>query len=93
MTMTQAEIKNRVIARDSEDGEFRAQLLTDPREAVHQLTGMMMPDSLKVQVHEESATSFHLMLPPGSRLTEAELAQVFAGGGWACYCGSNHPSF
>ena len=32
-----------------------------------------------MQVHEESATSFHLVLPPDSQLSEEEMAQVFGG--------------
>ena len=81
MTMTQTEMQDRIIAKAGEDGEFRAQLLADPRATIHGLTGAALPDDIDVQVHEESATSFHLVLPPDSRLTEAEMAQVF-GGDW-----------
>ena len=80
--MTQSEMQNRVIARASEDNEFRARLVADPRTTIHELTGTPIPDAFTVEVHEESATSFHLVLPPDSRLTEEEMSQVFAGD-WA----------
>ena len=82
MTMTQAEMQERIIVKASEDGEFRAKLVADPRATIHELTGATLPDEIDVQVHEESATSFHLVLPPDSMLTEEEMEQVFAGD-WA----------
>ena len=80
MTMTQEEIQNTVIAKAVEDGEFRAQLIADPRAAIQELTGAALPDEMVVQVHEESAASFHLVLPPDGQLTEDEMARVFAAG-------------
>ena len=79
MTMTQAEMQDRIIAKASEDGEFHTRLMADPREAIRELTGTPLPDEVTIEVHEESAASFHLVLPPDGRLTEAEMSQVFAG--------------
>ncbi len=79
MTMTQAEMQDRIVAKAGEDGEFRARLLADPKGAIGDLTGAALPEAFTVQVHEESSTSFHLVLPPDSRLTEEEMSQVFAG--------------
>ncbi len=79
MTMTQAEIQDKIIEMAGTDGEFRARLMSDPRSTIGELTGSTLPDGFDVQVHEESATSFHLVLPPDSRLTEQEMDQVFAG--------------
>ena len=94
MVMTQEEVKELLIAMASEDGEFRARLVADPKAAVEQLNGRSLPDAFKVQVHHQSATTFHLVLPPDSRLTEEELALVFGGIDWACpnTCGhAYHP--
>ena len=84
MTMTQAEMQERIIAKAGEDGEFRARLVADPKAAIQELTGAPIPDAFTVQVHQESATSFHLVLPPDSQLSEEEMAQVF-GGEWNSY--------
>ena len=81
MTMTQAEMQERSIARAGEDSDFRLRLVADPRAANEELTGTLIPDAFTVQAHEESATSFHLA-PPSNRLTEGELGTVF-GGDWA----------
>ena len=83
MTMTHEEMQDKIIAKASEDGEFRARLLADPKGAIGELAGAPIPDALNVQVHEESATLFHLVLPPDSRLSEEEMGLVFAGiGSW-----------
>ncbi len=79
MTMTQAEIQDMIILKAGEDGEFRARLLADPKGAIQKVIGTPIPDALDVRVHEESGTSFHLVLPPDSHLSEEEMAQVFGG--------------
>ena len=81
MTMTQAELQDRIIAKAGADEEFRARLVADPKGAIQEVTGMPIPDAVTVQVHEESATSFHLVLPPDSQLSEADMAQVLGGTG------------
>ena len=63
MTMTQAEIRDIVIAKAGEDDEFRARLVTDPRAAIEGLTGVSIPDAFTVQVQEKRTMSLHLVLP------------------------------
>ena len=77
MTMTQAEMQDKIVAKASEDGEFHTRLMADPKAAILELTGAALPDEITIQVHEESATLFHLVLPPDGQLSEAEMAQVF----------------
>ncbi len=57
MTMTQAEMQDRIIAKAGEDDEFRTRLVADPKRAIEGLTGTTIPDAFTVQVHEESATT------------------------------------
>ena len=40
---------------------------------------MEVPAAIHIEVHEDSATAFHLVLPPNGELSEDELATVFAG--------------
>ena len=77
--MTQAEMQGKIIARAQADPEFRSQLVADPRAAIEGLIGSELPAAINIEVHEDSATSFHLVLPPSGKLTEDELATVFAG--------------
>ena len=80
--MTQAEMQSKLIAKAQAEPEFRAQLVADPKAAIEGLSGVEIPEAINLQVHEDSATSFHLVLPPSGKLTEDELATVFAGD-WA----------
>ena len=75
-----AKMQDRIIARASEDGEFRARLVADPKATIQELTGTPIPDGIEVHVHEESATSFHLVLPSGGRLSDAEMAHMVGRG-------------
>ena len=73
---TATELKTQILTRADEDGDFRARLVADPSAAVAEETGTTIPEELNVQVHEDSATTVHLVLPPSPELTEAELATV-----------------
>ena len=78
--MTQAEMQSKLIAKAQAEPEFRSQLVADPKATIEGLIGLELPEAINLQVHEDSATSFHLVLPPSGQLTEDELATVFAGG-------------
>jgi len=61
---------------------FRQRLLHDPREALADELGLSLPQGVTMQVHEDTPTTIHLVLPlkpqrgePGER-SEAELAHV-----------------
>ncbi len=76
---TATELKTQILTRADEDGDFRARLIEDPKAAISSETGTAIPDGFEVMVHEDSATTFHLVLPPSPRLTEAELKQATGG--------------
>ena len=80
--MTQAELQDKIIAKAQAEPEFRAQLVADPKAAIEGVVGSELPAAINVEVHEDSATSLHLVLPPSGQLTEDELAIVFAGDQW-----------
>jgi len=71
--------------------EFRARLLADPRAVVSELIGTAVPESVEIEVHEESLTHVHLVLPCASRrgeLVDADL-ELVAGG--TCWSNSGSP--
>ena len=78
-TTTMSEMKAHIMTRASEDGEFRAKLLADPRPVISAEFGISIPESFTIQVHEDSATTAHMVLPMTDRLTEEELAEIAAG--------------
>ena len=89
--MTQAEMQSKLIAKAQAEPEFRSQLVADPKAAIEEVSGLKIPEAISLQVHEDSATSFHLVLPPSGKLTEDELATVFAGD-WFSDFGNAYPS-
>ena len=68
----------KIVGKASADAGFRARLLGDPKGAIAQL-GITIPASLSVEVHEESATTAHLVLAAAGSLTESELEAVAGG--------------
>ena len=76
---TATEMKDRILSKAAEDGEFRTLLIADPKAAIASEVGTAIPDGFDVAVHEDSATTFHLVLPPSPQLTDAELETVSGG--------------
>ena len=76
---TTQEMQAAVIDKATEDADFRSLLLSDPKGAIEQELDISIPEAMEIQVHEESSTSAHLVLPPASKLKTADL-QAVAGG-------------
>ena len=77
---TAKEMRARIVGKATEDSDFRARLLSDPKGAIKQELGVTIPASLSVEVHEENGATAHLVLPPNSKLGEGDLQAVAAGG-------------
>ena len=75
-TMTVGAMRERVIAKATEDETFRARLLADPKAAVYEELGVRIPGGFAIEVHEEAADTGHLVLPPSAELDEAALEQA-----------------
>ena len=76
---TAAQMREEVVRRAAEDPAFREALKADPKEAIGEAIGARLPDGLRVHVHEDSADTGHLVLPPPARLDEAALERVTGG--------------
>ena len=76
---TPQEMRIRVIEKAAEDTEFRARLVEDPKSAVERELDISIPAGMAVQVHEESADTVHLILPPNSKLSQADMQAIHAG--------------
>ena len=53
-----------LIGKAAADDGFRARLTADPKAAVKEAPRVDLPESLTVHVHEETALSAHIVLPP-----------------------------
>ena len=82
-TATISEMRDRVISKATVDGEFRTQLIADPKAAIEAEIGVDVPAGFTVEVHEDTADISHLILPPSASLGEADLEQVAGGFSWA----------
>ena len=71
--MTASQIREHLVAQAAESDEFRERLLADPRATLRDDYGIVLPENLKVCVHQEDATTAHLVLPRSKKLTDAEL--------------------
>ena len=76
---TPKEMQMKIVDKATGDADFRARLLSDPKGAIGQELGVTMPASLSIEVHEESGTTAHLVLPPDSTLSEGDLQAITGG--------------
>ena len=76
---TPKELRTKIVEKAAGDADFRALLLSDPKEALERELGVAIPESMSIEVHEDSATAAHLVLPPDSKLNPNDL-QAAAGG-------------
>ena len=69
-------MRAKIVGKATEDADFRARLLSDPKGTIESELGVTIPASLSIEVHEESGMTAHLVLPPDSRLSESDLQAV-----------------
>lgn len=77
--MNEQELRAAVTDLAAEDEDFRAKLLSDPARAFEDAFSIPVPAGVTIQVHEETRSEFHLVLPRSARLSEEELASVLGG--------------
>ena len=78
-TKTVTELRGHLMEKATADEAFRARLLSDPKGAIEEELGLAVPASMSIEVHEESAGTAHLILPPDSKLSESDLRAVAGG--------------
>ena len=81
-TMTISELREHLIEKSTVDSEFRSQLMADPKAAIKAETGVTVPSGFNVEVHEDTADTSHLVIPPSARLGEADLVHAAGGIDW-----------
>ena len=76
---TATEMRARILGKAADDSDFRARLIADPKAAISAETGADIPSGFDVVIHEDSATTAHLVLSPSPQLTEGELEMATGG--------------
>lgn len=75
---THDELRAELAHRAAEDDGFRERLVGDPKAAIEDALGLPVPDAVSVSVHQETATTVHLVLPP-VQLEDADLETLTGG--------------
>ena len=68
-----------LVSRAGEDNDFRERLLAKPKETIETEFGVTLAEGHEIQVHEETYTETHVVLPPRGKLSEAERNEAKAG--------------
>ncbi|RUT30588.1 NHLP leader peptide family natural product precursor [Paenibacillus zeisoli] len=61
---TDAILTNQVIQKAWQDPSFKAQLLANPKKAIQEALGVILPENIRVNAVEEKPDEFYLVLPP-----------------------------
>ena len=57
-------MKTEILAKAVGDSDFRARLIADPKAVGSAETGVEIPEWYNIEVHEDTTTAAHLILPP-----------------------------
>lgn len=85
------ELNEKIIERAWKDEAFKEKLLKDPKGALLQMNPNL-PAGLKIEVHEESGNTIHLVLPrdpSNQKLSDEDLDAIAGGNGSDSYCDHN----
>jgi Nitrile hydratase, alpha chain len=84
---TRDELEAQVVARAWADEAFRERLRTDPHAAVAEVTGVNVPESIEIQVLEETPEKGYLVIPLNRVEISDEQLDVAGGGVYDEPCG------
>ena len=76
---TTEELRAHIRQKAQDDADFRSRLVADPGAALEAEYGVVIPEGFTLEVHEESAMAYHLVLPATDELTQEELETIAAG--------------
>ena len=67
-------VQGKLIGRAWEDEAFKAKLLSDPRAAIEQATGLKLPAGVTVKVLEETENTLYFVIPSSPLGAEGQLS-------------------
>ena len=76
---THDELRAELVHKAAGDEDFRARLVGDPKGTIEDALGITVPDAMSIEIHEESATAAHLILPPSAQLDPVDLEMLTGG--------------
>ena len=85
MPKQQENVEARLIAKAWKDEAFNQALINDPKGTIEKEFGKKVPDAINIQVHEQTESTLHLVLPPKPQegeLSDEELQKAAGGAGF-----------
>lgn len=81
--VTKHDLETRLIEKCWKDPQFRKEVLADPKGTFERHLGRPLPADLKIVIHEDSANTINLALPPtptnAAELSDDDLEKVAGG--------------
>jgi Nitrile hydratase, alpha chain len=74
------DLEDRLVARAWADEAFRERLKADPRSAVAEEVGITLPESIEIEVLEETPQKGYLVIPANRVVISDELLEAASGG-------------
>lgn len=62
--LSDAILRNQVIQKAWEDPGFKQRLLSNPKSAIQEALGIIIPDNVTLKAVEEGTSEFYLVIPP-----------------------------
>ncbi|RLJ69193.1 NHLP leader peptide family RiPP precursor [Pedobacter alluvionis] len=84
-SLDRASAEAQIIKKAMKDSTFRASLIADPKSAIEQTLGITLPANVSVNVYEDTATSFNMVLPAasGSEQMGSDIGSAADCSGWS----------
>ncbi|MDE0192133.1 MAG: hypothetical protein OXQ90_12320 [Gammaproteobacteria bacterium] len=79
MSKQRIDLPDALAKRADQDSSFRERLIRNPKDAIEREFGVTLPEGHGFHVHEETDTETHVVLPPRSKLSDAEREEARAG--------------
>ena len=73
------DLSDALVKRAAKDSDFRERLLAQPKDTLEREFGVTLPADHEIHVHEEADSATHVILPPRSKLSDAEREEAKAG--------------
>ena len=73
------DLSDALVKRAGKDRHFRERLLRNPKDTIEREFGVTLPEDHGFHLHEETHAETHVVLPPRSKLSDAEREEARAG--------------
>ena len=74
------QLQKHLTSKAEDDSAFRTRLMENPKKTIEQEFGITLAKEHDIEVHEETPTTAHLVLPPKSRVSKADRKAATTGG-------------